>query len=151
MRLLLVVPVLLLAAACGGGGDAAEPGAGDDALAGSDRAANDLVVEQDLGDGTPAQRWTLTCAAEASGDHPDAGAACAHLAGLDAPFAPLPEDRMCTEQFGGPQTARITGVWGGEPVDLQVARADGCQITQWDGLGPLLPGPVGAVDGDAPQ
>jgi hypothetical protein len=151
MRLLLLVPVLLLAAACGGGDAGPATGGGDDALAGSDRPLNDLVVEQDLGDGSPPQRWTLTCAGAVSGDHPDAEAACAHLAGLDEPFAPLPDDRMCTQQFGGPQTAQVTGVWRGEPVDLRVGRTDGCEIAQWDGLGPLLPGPVGVLDPDAPQ
>jgi hypothetical protein len=28
-------------------------------------------------------------------------------------------------------------------VDLELTRVDGCRIAQWDGLGPLLPGPVG--------
>jgi hypothetical protein len=145
---LLLLPLLLLA--CGGGSDAGA--GGDDALIGSDRPANDLTVEQDLGDGSPPQRWTLVCAGTATGDHPAAEQACAHLAELDDPFAPLPEDRVCTEQYGGPQTARVTGVWAGEQVDLQVSRTNGCYIAQWDSLGPLLPGPVGVDDvQDAPQ
>jgi hypothetical protein len=148
---LLLLPLLLLA--CGGGSDGgAGSGDGDDALVGSDRPVNDLTVEQDLGDGTPPQRWSLVCAGSPTGDHPALEQACAHLAAVEDPFAPLPDDRVCTEQYGGPQTARITGVWGGEPVDLQVSRTDGCRIAQWDSLGPLLPGPVGvdAVE-DAPQ
>jgi hypothetical protein len=154
MRLVLLLTVLLLAA-CGGGDDAGggvQPGAGDDALTGSDRPANDLVVEQDLGDGSPPQRWTLVCAGQVEGDHPDAEAACAHLDGLDDPFAPLPADQLCTEIYGGPQTARVTGVWAATPVDLALSRTDGCRIAQWDSLGPLLPGPVGAEGpDDAPQ
>jgi hypothetical protein len=155
MRLLLLVPVLLLAAACGGGDDAGTaPGsdAGTDSLGGISQTQNDLVVEQDLGDGSAPQRWTLVCAGQVEGTHPDAAAACAHLSGLDDPFAPLPADQLCTELYGGPQTARITGVWGGEPVDLAVARTNGCEISQWDSLGPLLPGPVGVeLPEDAPQ
>lgn len=154
MRTLLLLPLLVLVAACGGGDDAGgglQPG--QDALAGSDRASNDLMIEVDAGDGSPPQRWTLTCTGSgASGDLPDAEAACAHLQGLDDPFAPLPADQLCTEQYGGPQTARITGLWRGEPVDLRLARTDGCEISQWESLRPLLPGPVGVEPGDdAPQ
>ena len=142
MRLLLLVPLLALLAACGGGDDAATAPS-EDSLAGSSPTMNDLVVEQDLGDGSAPARWTLVCAGQAEGTHPDPQAACDHLSALDDPFAPLPADQICTEQYGGPQTARITGVWGGEPVDLAVSRTNGCEISQWDSLGPLLPGPVG--------
>jgi hypothetical protein len=55
------------------------------------------------------------------------------------PFAPIPDDMVCIEQYGGPQTARVTGRWHGQPVDVRLARNDGCRIAQWDGLGPLLP------------
>jgi hypothetical protein len=156
-----LIPLLLLVllTACGGGDDTAQtaPGSppaspdtaptppGDDALAGSDPALNDLVVTQDLGDGSPPQRWTLVCAGAVSGDHPQAEAACAHLAAIEDPFAPAPADLVCTEVYGGPQTARVTGVWGGEPVELEPGRRDGCEIAEWDALGPLLPGPVGVA------
>ena len=40
---------------------------------------------------------------------------------------------------GGPQSAHIVGRWGGQPVDLEITRVDGCRISQWDGLVPLLP------------
>jgi hypothetical protein len=141
MRLLLLLPLLLVA--CGGSGET--PGT-DDALVPTAGTVGDLVVEQDAGDGAAPQRWTLVCGdapGSAGGDHPDAEAACAHLRELDEPFAPLPDDQLCTQQYGGPQTARITGTWRGEPVDLELSRVDGCRIGQWDGLGPLLPGPVG--------
>lgn len=142
VRCLLLVPLLLLVA-CGGddgGGDD-----GDDGVRPGDALVADvLVVEQDLGDGSPPLRWTLECGDPPSGDHPDPQAACDHLADAAAdPLAPLPPDQLCTEIYGGPQTARITGSWQGEQVDLQVGRTDGCAIAQWDALGPLLPGPVG--------
>lgn len=141
MRLIVVLSVLLLAA-CGepGGGDSATPR--QDALD-SDRPVDELVVEQRLDETATPQRWTLTCAGTVRGDHPAGEAACRHLATLDAPFAPVPDDAMCTEIYGGPQTARVTGHWHGEPVDLALSRVDGCRIAQWDSLGPLLPGPVG--------
>ncbi|MGY1856203.1 SSI family serine proteinase inhibitor [Modestobacter sp. SYSU DS0290] len=78
-----------------------------------------------------------------AGDLPDAETACAHLEGLEDPFAPVPADAVCTQQDDGPQTARITGLWGGDPVDLALSRTDGCRIAQWDRLAPLLPVPVG--------
>jgi Subtilisin inhibitor-like len=140
--LLALLALLLAACASPSGGDGAD-GSGDPAGGGISQADDDLLVQVDLGDGTPAADWTLSCVGGASGSHPQAEAACAHLAGLEEPFAPLPDDVVCTEQFGGPQTARVTGRWDGEPVDLELSRADGCRIAQWDSLGPLLPVPVG--------
>ena len=77
------------------------------------------------------------------GSHPDAEAACEQLKAMEDPFAPLPADVVCTEQFGGPQTAHVLGRWNGEPVDLELSRTDGCRISQWDALAPLLPPPAG--------
>jgi Subtilisin inhibitor-like len=119
--------------------DSADPAAGG----GIQQADNDLQVELDRGDGTEPETWTLTCVGFVEGSHPDPEAACEHLKALDDPFAPLPADVACTEQFGGPQTARVLGRWNGRPVDLELSRTDGCRISQWDSLGPLLPGPVG--------
>jgi hypothetical protein len=121
------------------GGGVTDPAAGG----GISRAENDLVVEYDAGDGSPLESWSLTCVGSVSGTHPDAENACAHLADLDDPFAPLPADVACTEQYGGPQSAHVTGLWGGEPVDIELSRVDGCRISQWDALVPLLPSAVG--------
>ena len=147
MRTLLpALTLLALLAACGSddaGGDADATGAGGGAAGGISQTQNDLAIEADAGDGSAPQSWTLVCAGTAEGTHPDADAACTHLQGMDDPFAPLPEDVACTEQFGGPQTAHVAGLWGGEPVDVQLSRVDGCRISQWDSLGALLPIPVG--------
>jgi hypothetical protein len=138
----------LLTACASPSGDAGAGGTGSptaDAAAGGgiQQADNDLQVELDRGDGTEPETWTLTCVGFVEGSHPTPEAACEHLESLDDPFAPLPADVVCTEQFGGPQTARVLGRWNGEPVDLELSRTDGCRISQWDALGPLLPGPVG--------
>jgi hypothetical protein len=127
------------------GRPAAAPTTPDDAASGIVRADNDLRIEVDLADGTSPQAWTLTCVGFVEGSHPRAEEACAHLDGMTDPFAPLPADVMCTEQYGGPQTAHITGRWRGEPVDLDLSRVDGCRISQWDAFGPVLPVPVGDV------
>ncbi|TFV65635.1 UNVERIFIED_ORG: subtilase-type protease inhibitor [Bacillus sp. AZ43] len=100
-----------------------------------------LRLTVDRGDGSAAEEWTLSCLGEVAGSHPDAGAACTHLSGIEDPFAPV--EGVCTEQYGGPQTAHVTGRWAGQPVDLQLSRTDGCQIARWDAMGPLLPIPVG--------
>ncbi|MFI2352710.1 SSI family serine proteinase inhibitor [Streptomyces sp. NPDC019443] len=77
------------------------------------------------------------------GTHPSAQAACDRLDqlardGMD-PFAPVPQDQMCTQQMGGPQTAHITGTWQGQRVDATFRRTDGCEISRWRTMEPVLP------------
>ena len=50
-----------------------------------------------------------------------------------------PTDRACTEIYGGPELATITGTLDGEPVDTTVDRANGCGIDDWDLLSGLFP------------
>lgn len=137
MKPILIVPLLLLTA-CGATEDALDTGAPPPAA--------ELSVAYDAGDGSATTPWTLGCGNPVSGTHPDPVAACAHLQALDEPFAPLPADQMCTEQYGGPQTARVTGQWADEPVELGLSRTNGCAISQWEGLVPLVPVTEGAVD-----
>ncbi|WP_217142235.1 SSI family serine proteinase inhibitor [Streptomyces sp. AC627_RSS907] len=77
------------------------------------------------------------------GSHPDPAGACAAVErdtqwGQD-PFAPAPKGGVCTMQYGGPATARVTGTWAGRPVDTTYDRRDGCAISRWDRMVPLLP------------
>ena len=153
MRRLLPLLVLVAAAVvagCGTDDDASSaapgtPGAtgSDPATGGISQAENDLQIEVDPGDGSAPQTWTLTCVGFVEGSHPQAQAACDHLAGMERPFAPLPEDVVCSQQYGGPETARVVGRWGGEPVELALSRVDGCRIAQWDSLVPVVPAPAG--------
>jgi hypothetical protein len=136
MRAVLLLVAVLALTAC-----AAQSGTTGGSSSPTRPADDDLVVEIDRGDGSAPERYTLNCADVAVSDHPAAQAACDHLAGMEEPFAPLPADAMCAQVYDGPQTAHVTGRWRGEPVDLRLARNDGCHISQWDGLGPLLPGP----------
>ena len=144
----LLVAAIAMLTGCASAGDGSAgggPDAGFDGGAaggGISRTENDLAIDLDPGDGSAAFSWTLVCAGTAEGSHPDPEAACAHLQGLEVPFAALPSDVACTEQYGGPETAHVTGVWGGEPVDLELARSNGCTISQWSSLGPLLAIPV---------
>ena len=137
----------LLLSACGspGEGDAAEGGGtapSSSAAGGTAPGEDTLTITVDPGDGSEPATYTLSCA-PVGGTLPDATAVCAHLQQLDQPFAPVPDDAMCSQQYGGAQTARVSGRWHGQDVDLQLSRTDGCRISQWDDLGPLLPGRVG--------
>ncbi|MGW7414820.1 SSI family serine proteinase inhibitor [Streptomyces sp. NPDC054863] len=77
------------------------------------------------------------------GTHPDASRACDRLDEVTVwgrdPFAPVPPDAICTDQYGGPARARVTGVWAGRPVDASYRRTDGCEISRWDAMRPFLP------------
>jgi hypothetical protein len=146
-RALLTTVLAVSVAGCGS--DAAQDPSGPPAPSsqgpaggGTSQADDDLQIEIDLGDGGAPQTWTLTCVGVVEGTHPAAQAACDHLAGLESPFAPLPDDVVCSQQYGGPQTARVLGRWNAEPVDLELSRVDGCRIAQWDALVPVVPAPL---------
>ena len=76
-------------------------------------------------------RWQLRCA-PVGGTLPRRARACARLARLDAPFAPVPADVACTEQYGGPAQARVTGRFRGRRIWARFDRADGCRIARWE-------------------
>jgi hypothetical protein len=80
------------------------------------------------------------------GTHPKAKAACARLTELaesdQDPFAPVARDAMCTMQYGGDATARVTGIWQGRNVDATFNRKNGCEIARWKMMDPILPAPV---------
>jgi hypothetical protein len=110
-----------------------------------DRAPEGLTISMsESGQRSQAERHTLTCD-PVGGDHPRAQDACAELdrvSGEGDPFAPVPEDAICTMIDGGPATAEVTGEWAGKPVDAEFNRSNGCEIARWDRLATLLGGPV---------
>ena len=101
-------------------------------------AADLTVVVDATGEGSTTT-YTITCE-PVGGDHPDAEAACGAIAaaGGAAAFAPTPMGVACTEQWGGPQTATVTGTVGGEPVNAEFDRTNGCEISRWAALEPLF-------------
>jgi len=156
-RVLTVLAGATLAAAlagCGGSGDdvqVTDPGAGGSPSA-SAPAGTELAITYDDGAGKT-DDWTLTCdeAGAASGTHPNPDQACAALTENGAKALPaVGTDMMCTQQFGGPQKATITGSFNGKPVDSQLSRGNGCEISRWDDLEGLLPKTAGAA-AEAPQ
>lgn len=57
-----------------------------------------------------------------------------------------PQDRVCTEIYGGPDEARITGSLADRPVDVTITRVDGCAIDDWDTvLSDVLPEAIGVT------
>ncbi len=83
------------------------------------------------------ETWTLTCDPP-GGTHPDPAAACPALAAATAPFAPIDRNQVCTEIYGGPQTATVTGTVAGEPVNASFSRINGCEIARWDAISAVL-------------
>jgi hypothetical protein len=48
---------------------------------------------------------------------------------------------MCTQIYGGPQTARITGRVGARRINRKLSRTNGCRIGEWSRMAPLVPAP----------
>ncbi|WP_159705667.1 serine protease inhibitor [Arthrobacter sp. 18067] len=71
---------------------------------------------------------------------PDAPAALAAVEQFGAEiFFPEPRpDRICTQQYGGPQVAVVTGWFRGRKVHSRFSRTDGCEIARWKTLASLL-------------
>ena len=60
-------------------------------------------------------------------------------------FFPKPgPPRLCTQQYGGPQVAEVTGTFHGRSVRTVFRRTDGCEIARWNSLAALLGGTPGA-------
>lgn len=139
-----VAAPLVLAAGCGtdDGGDMSGEPSGGVTRAGT----TELTIVVRSGRGSEERRFSLVCD-PAGGDHPDPEAACRVLDELDEPFAPVPPDVMCTEIYGGPQTATVTGTLRGEPVDASFDRTNGCEIARWDEHAVVLGEPRGGRGG----
>ncbi|MFE2674748.1 SSI family serine proteinase inhibitor [Streptomyces hygroscopicus] len=105
-----------------------------------------VIAVSETGDPDEAATFVLSCH-PTGGTHPRARAACAQLDsetrwGRD-PFAPVPPGAMCTGQYGGPATARVTGHWAGRPVNAWFDRTNGCEIARWNRFSVVLRTPGG--------
>lgn len=112
-------------------------------LSAADRPDKLTVTVAETGNARTDGRYELECGQRASGTHPSAQGACDRLEQLARegkdPFAPVPKDQMCTQQSGGPATARVTGTWQGRRVDATFSRENGCEISRWHTMEPVLP------------
>jgi hypothetical protein len=123
MKIVLLLATALLAG-CGAGADA-----------GGDRTPRyDLTIEyRPTGDAGQLQTATLTCDPD-GGTHPDPAAACDALLRHEDALEPVPQDVACTEIYGGPQLATISG----PGVQASFSRQNGCEIARWDALRAVL-------------
>lgn len=157
VRLTTVAAMILTLAlvACGGGADEPIPvepdgGIGDGAGPPPGTAAVALDITIDHPD-IDASSYRIVCdgntATVEGSDAIDADEACAQLA--QAPVQERlvegpPADRVCTEVYGGPDTATIVGSIDGQPVDTVIDRTNGCGISEWDELlSDVLPPAIG--------
>jgi hypothetical protein len=112
-------------------------GSSDSESGSGSAAATELTITvQPQGPSGPVRTWTLRCDPP-GGNHPRARTACARL--TPSVLAPLPTDVICTQIYGGPQTARVRGRFDGRPVDARFGRSNGCEIHRWDSVGFLFP------------
>jgi hypothetical protein len=89
----------------------------------------------------PPVTWRLTCNPP-GGDHPDPEAACQVLDRTgERALPPVPKNKLCTQVYGGPEQATITGTWRGKPVASKLSRVNGCETARWASLVGLLPKP----------
>ncbi len=143
MRITLLLLVTVAVAACGSGSDDMTDGEG------YPEASIEVTIEHPEAE---AVSYRVTCdgdLATVDGIDLDGDTACAALADsgvrsrlLDEPS----QDQVCTEIYGGPDVATITGSIEGQSVDTQVDRANGCGISDWDDLlGDLLPPALGVT------
>jgi hypothetical protein len=116
-------------------------------VAGAGAAAGDTSLKATVwakGEGTARAVRTLRCDPP-GGSVPRPAAACrAVLAAGRAAFRPVPPDTACTEIYGGPAVAVVTGRLDGRRVWARFTRENGCQIARWQRLVGLL-GPAGLV------
>jgi hypothetical protein len=78
---------------------------------------------------------------------PDPAAALAAVEryGEDIFFPKPGPPKLCTQQYGGPQVAVVTGTFHGRAVEAVFTRTDGCEITRWKTMAPLLGNTAGAA------
>jgi hypothetical protein len=123
-----------LLSACGGQADSdAGGGSGPDP-----EAATRLQVSfRPSGSDGEAISALLTCAPP-GGDHPRAEQACLALEANADALQPIAGDVACTEIYGGPETAKVSGMFQGRRIRARFNRTNGCEIDRWERLAPLL-------------
>jgi predicted small secreted protein len=153
MRRILTLISLLLAAtfitACGendeqtttvGSGDTSDTAKDDLPLGAGPYPIADLSISFTDAAGNLAE-YRLAClgdTASFTGDVPpgvDAATACLSVASDTARMLLDPDvmfDRMCTEIYGGPETATVGGLLDDIEVDFEINRTNGCGIDDWE-------------------
>ena len=85
-----------------------------------------VTVDRDGTGPAPAKRTRVSC--------PDASCPTVPASA----FQPVSRRRVCTDIFGGPETASIEGSLRGKAVSARFSRRNGCEIARWEAASPLL-------------
>ena len=109
-------------AACGGG---------NDERAGGGAPTVDLLISVTTPQGNRETR--LECDAADRSRHCDVTRRLADFLAEEPP-----RDRVCTEIYGGPETARVRGTIGERRIDRRFSKTNGCEIADWERAEPLL-------------
>ena len=133
-RAVALVAVLAAAVSCGAGQTAPRASA-----PGPQTSLSITLWEQGREQTAAPTRWTLRCDPD-GGTLPRRADACERLRKLARPFAPLRQDLICTDVYGGPQQAVIAGRHEGRRVWVALAARNGCEIARWNRLKFLLGG-----------
>src|SRR4051812_48163282 len=92
-----------------------------------------VTLDNDGAKGAPAKQLKLSC------EKPTDSQACKTVATITTrDLAPTPANMACTQIFGGPETATITGTLRGSSVNARFSRSDGCELQRWKRVQPLL-------------
>ena len=120
----MVIVVALVAAVLAATAPGASPGSGPIALR--------VVYAEDGREPETRIVHTLRCDPP-RGTLPRRTAACRELRRLESStLRPVPAGRACTEIYGGPQVAIVSGTVAGRRVWARLRRDDGCQIDRWE-------------------
>ena len=121
MKIALLLAALALVAGCG-------------SEAGSQAPRYDLTITYwPSGRGGEARSATLTCDPD-GGSHQNPAQACDALLQHEDALRPVGAGTACTEIYGGPQLATISG----SGVHALLSRENGCQIARWEALAPVV-------------
>jgi Subtilisin inhibitor-like len=89
--------------------------------------------------------WTLRCD-PAGGTLRRPARACRRLAdGGRQLFAPVKSGTICTQIYGGPEVALVSGTLDGRRLWARFQRRNGCEIDRWNRLSPWLLPPGGVT------
>lgn len=76
---------------------------------------------------------------------PDAALEAVEKFGEDIFFPKPGPPKLCTQQYGGPQVAVVSGHFKGRQVHSHFKRTDGCEIARWRALAPLFGSTAGST------
>jgi hypothetical protein len=124
----ILLLLLLVPAGCGGGSSS-----------GTDAPTSLRITVWPQGKTGASVSYSLRCP-KGTGTLPGARAACSKLQKIDASaFAPVPRGTACTELYGGPQVASVSGDLAGKSIKADFSRTNGCESARWDRLAFLFP------------